>query len=56
MCTFGGATAGSWIAGLLSDAYRLDNAIAALALFSALCGVLALILAAYLRRQADRRR
>jgi MFS transporter, Spinster family, sphingosine-1-phosphate transporter len=55
MCTFGGATAGSWIAGLLSDAYGLDEAIAGLALASALCGALALILAGYLRRQATRR-
>jgi MFS family permease len=52
MCTFGGATAGSWIAGLLSDAHGLDSAIAVLALPSALCGVLALILTLYLRRRA----
>jgi predicted MFS family arabinose efflux permease len=56
MCTFGGATAGSWIAGLLSDAHGLDNAIAGLALFSALCGVLSLILSGHMRRQAARRR
>jgi predicted MFS family arabinose efflux permease len=54
MCTFGGATAGSWVAGLVSDAHGLENAIAVLAGFSALCGVLALILTAYLRRAARR--
>jgi MFS transporter, Spinster family, sphingosine-1-phosphate transporter len=51
LCTFGGATAGSWVAGLLSDGFGLDRAIASLSLFSAISGALALVLSGHLRRR-----